>query len=287
MTSRLVVEADGGSRGNPGPAGWGVVLRDRRATGEVPTVLTDADSGAAAGTAETDRIRQPLRSRRPSGAAMRFDDEEPLTVVLLRHGETPMTTSKAYSGSGVPGPGLTAVGRVQAAQAADLTFRIGRTLWDDMPHPGQLVASPMVRARETAAAVGRRLGLPVEVEPAFAECDFGEWEGLTAEQIDGRWPGRLRRWHDDASFPAPGGESVEDVGARVHRGLRRLLAAGVDRTVVVVSHSVSIRAAIGSTLGASSSVWASVRVAPASVSIVRMWQDGEREVVVVGMPTDI
>src|SRR5674536_205599 len=80
-------------------------------------------------------------------------------------------------GSGVPGPGLTAAGRVHAAQAADLTFRIGRTLWDDLPHPGQLVASPMVRAKETAAAVGRRLGLPVEVEPAFAECDFGEWEG--------------------------------------------------------------------------------------------------------------
>ena len=37
-------------------------------------------------------------SSRQSGAAMRFDDEEPLTVVLLRHGETPMTTSKAYSG---------------------------------------------------------------------------------------------------------------------------------------------------------------------------------------------
>src|SRR5665811_2343421 len=83
-------------------------------------------------------------SRRPSGAAMRFDDEEPLTVVLLRHGETPMTTSKAYSGSGVSGPGLTVAGRVQAAQAADLIFRIGRTLWDDLPHPGQLVTSPTV-----------------------------------------------------------------------------------------------------------------------------------------------
>ena len=87
---------------------------------------------------------------------------------------------------------------MQAAQAADLTFRIGRTLWDDLPHPGQLVTSPMVRTQETAAAVARRLGLPVEVDPAFAECDFGEWEGLTAEQIDGRWPGHLRRWHDDA-----------------------------------------------------------------------------------------
>ena len=69
--------------------------------------------------------------------------------------------------------------------------------------------------------------------------------------------------------------------------LDRLLAEGVDRTVVVVSHSVTIRAAIGVTLGAPSAVWASVRVAPASLSIVRLWEDGQREVAVVGMPTDV
>lgn len=218
---------------------------------------------------------------------MRFDDEEPLTVVLIRHGETPMTRTKAYSGSSVPGPGLTSTGRIQAAQAADLTFRIGRGLWPDLPHPSALVASPMVRTQQTAAAVGRRLGLPVMADPAFAECDFGEWEGLQADEIDRRWPGDLRRWHVDAAFQAPGGESIEDVGARVGAGVEGLLDEGVDRTVVVVCHSVVIRAAIGVVLGAPSSVWAAIRVAPASVSIVRLWADGAREVAVVGMPTDL
>jgi len=126
-------------------------------------------------------------------------------------------------------------------------------VFDDVPHPGRLVASPMVRTQETAASVGRRLGLPVETDPAFAEGDFGEWEGLTAAQIEDGWPGQLRRWHTDASFPMPGGESIEDVGRRVGAGLSRLLAGGADRTVVVVSHSVAIRAAIGVTLGAPSS----------------------------------
>jgi probable phosphoglycerate mutase len=380
---RLVVEADGGSRGNPGPAGYGAVVRDadsgavlaERAdylgvtTNNVaeysglvagltaarqvdPQALVEvrmdsrlvveqmtgawkikhadmvrlaeqarevlpaaqvtytwvprAENAAADALAneamdqraavvrdlpETEPQQQPVdrttRPTRPSGAAMRFDDQEPLTVVLIRHGETPMTQTKAYSGSSVPGPGLTSTGRIQAAEAADLTFRIGRTLWPDVPHPGALVASPMVRTQQTAAAVGRRLGLTVTVDPAFAECDFGQWEGLLAEEIDRRWPGDLRRWHVDASFPAPGGESIEDVGARVRTGLERLLAGGVDRTVVVVCHSVVIRAAIGEDLGAPSSVWASVRVAPASVSIVRLWADGEREVAVVGMPTDL
>lgn len=385
--TRLVVEADGGSRGNPGPAGYGALVRDaatgavlaersgylgfatnnvaeysglvagleaardidpaasvevrldsrllveqmsgrwkithdemRRLSAEAAAVLPaeqvtytwvpraeNAAADALANQAMDDRegVRRDLerpadpaparaaqhrpsaRSRRPSGAAMRFDDEEPLTVVLVRHGETPMTVTKAYSGSSVPGPSLSSTGRIQAARAADTIARIGRGLFDDLPHPSALVASPMVRTRETAASVGRRLGLPVVVDEAFAECDFGEWEGLTAEEIEARWPGDLKRWHVDAAFPAPGGESIEDVGVRVAAGLERLRDAGLDRTVVVVCHSVVIRAAIGVTLGAPSSVWASVRVGPASVTILRMWGDGQREVAVVGMPTDL
>ncbi len=379
--ARLVVEADGGSRGNPGPAAWGALVRDaasgrvlaeragylgvatnnvaeytglveglraavaidpdaelevrmdsrlvveqmsgrwqvrhedmRRLVAQARDVVPpgrvryvwverarnaaadalvnealDARADVARDRAELAEVthRPPLRVRRPSGAAMRFDDDEPLTVVLLRHGETAMTASKAYSGSGVPGPPLSPTGRIQAAQAADLVFRIGRDVWDDLPHPRRLLASPMVRTQETARAVGRRIGATVETEPGFAECDFGAWEGRTAAQIEDGWPGQLRRWHTDAAFPAPGGESIEDVGRRVRAALDGLLAQGVDRTVVVVSHSVAIRAAIGVTLGAPSSVWAAVRVAPASVSILRLWEDGQREVAVVGMPTDL
>lgn len=394
MTRRLVVEADGGSRGNPGPAGWGAVVRDaatgallaeragylgfasnnvaeysglvagleaareidpaaqvearldsrlvveqmsgrwqvkhadmkrlaEQARGVLPqaqvtytwvpraqNAAADAlaneamdaregvsrdhpDVGPGAGPADDAAAdgapAAPRRGRapRPSGAAFRFDDAEPLTVVLVRHGETPMTASKAYSGGAVPGPSLTSTGRIQAAKAADTIFRIGRTLWPDVPHPGALHASPMVRTQETAGAVSRRLGLPVQVDDAWAECDFGAWEGLTAAEIEERWPGDLRRWHVDAEFAAPGGESIEDVGVRVSGALERLRDEGVDRTVVVVSHSVAIRAAIGVTLGAPSSVWSSVRVGPASVTIVRLWADDQREVAVVGLPTDL
>ena len=231
--------------------------------------------------------RRAARERRPSGAFVRFDDEEPLTVVLVRHGETAMTAAKAYSGSSVPGPSLSTRGRTQAAQAADLLFRLGRQAWPDLPRATALVASPMVRTQETAAAVGRRLGLPVAVDKAFAEADFGAWEGLTADEIEAGWPDGLRRWHRDADHAAPGGESMDDVGERVRAGLEGLLTEGVDRTVVVVSHSVAIRSAIGVTLDVPSVVWGSVRVAPASVSIVRWWADGAREVAVVGMPTDV
>ncbi|KRC35564.1 bifunctional RNase H/acid phosphatase [Oerskovia sp. Root22] len=223
---------------------------------------------------------------RPSGARARFDGAEPLTVVLVRHGQTPLTVAGAYSGSSVPGPSLTARGRVQAAQAADLVYRIGRDRWTDLPRPTAIVASPMVRAQETARAVGRRLGLHVGSDDRFAEVHFGEWEGLTAPQIAERWDGHPERWLTSGTEVAPGGESMADVGDRVWAGLQDLLARGTGRTVVVVGHAVQVRAAVGRAIEAPPSRWAGFRVPPGSVSILRLWADGATELTVVGCPSE-
>ncbi len=226
------------------------------------------------------------RPSRPSGARARFDGAEPLTVVLVRHGQTPLTVAGAYSGSSVPGPSLTARGRVQAAQAADLVYRIGRDRWTDLPRPTAIVASPMVRAQETARAVGRRLGLHVGTDDRFAEVHFGEWEGLTAPQIAERWDGHPERWLVSGTEVAPGGESMADVGDRVWAGLQDLLARGTGRTVVVVGHAVQVRAAVGRAIEAPPSRWAGFRVPPGSVSILRLWADGATELTVVGCPSE-
>jgi probable phosphoglycerate mutase len=239
--------------------------------------------------------------RRPPAVPTRFDGALPLTVVLVRHGVTPLTEAGGYSGSDVPGPPLTPRGRLQAAQAADAVFRIGRAartgavstggmrsggLWPDLPRPTALVASPTVRTQETATAVGRRLGLHVTTEERFAECRYGEWEGLTAPEIEQRWPGELAQWRSTGTFEPPGGESYAQLGARVWAGLADLLAGGVDRTVVAVGHVAQIRTAVGQALGAPASHWARVRIPPASLSVVRLWEDGSTEVAAVGVPTD-
>lgn len=230
---------------------------------------------------------------RPSGAAVRFDDAPALTVVLVRHGQTPLTVAGAFSGSSVPGPSLTARGRTQAAQAADLVFRVGRQAWPDLPRPTTIVASPMVRAQETARAVSRRLGVAVTTDDRFAEVDFGEWEGLTAAEVDAAWPGRLHAWHTTGTTSAPGGESYADVGARVWHGLQDLVdtllpgAGPAGRTAVVVGHAVQVRAAIGTAIGAPPAQWSRVRVPPASLSILRLWADGTSELTAQGVPSDL
>ncbi|MBC7290231.1 MAG: bifunctional RNase H/acid phosphatase [Actinotalea sp.] len=224
---------------------------------------------------------------RPSGAAMRFDDVEPLTVLLVRHGETDLTLTRALSGSSVPGPALARSGRVQAAKAADLVHRVGRAVWPDLRYPSRVLASPMVRTQETAGAIGRRIGQHVHTDPAFAEVDFGEWEGLAVPEVETRWPGELRRWYEDPTVAAPGGESLVELGRRVEAGLEALLADGTGRTVVVVSHAMAIRAAVGVSLGMPARAWPWLRIQAASVSVLRWWPDGMREAVTIGMPTDL
>lgn len=226
------------------------------------------------------------RAARPSGASPRFDDDRPTTVVLVRHGQTAMTVSRGYSGSSEPGPPLDAHGRDQARAAAALVERVGRDLWGDIPYPGEVVASPMVRTQETAAVLAERLGLEVRTDPAFREADFGAWQGRTAEEIEERWPGTLEPWHTTGRVRPPGGESIEDVGVRLRAGLDALRAGGADRTVVVVSHAVAIRAALGVTMGADPGTWSQLRVAPASVSIVRLFADRRDEIAVAGAPSE-
>ncbi|MBF0686962.1 MAG: histidine phosphatase family protein [Cellulomonas sp.] len=249
-----------------------------------PLAPTRADP-AGSGTSAAGQGGARLRAVRPSGTAPRFDDDEPTTVVLVRHGQTAMTVSRGYSGSSEPGPSLDDLGRTQAAAAAALVHRVGRDLWGDIEYPSEIVASPMVRTQETAAILAERLGLPLRTDAAFQEADFGQWQGLTAEQIEERWPGVLEPWHTDGHVRPPGGESIADVGVRLRRGLDGLREGG-PRTVVVVSHAVAIRAALGVTMGAHPGTWSQLRVAPASVSIVRLFADRRDEIAVAGAPSE-
>lgn len=229
---------------------------------------------------------------RPSGASP-LDVEAARTVILVRHGATSLTDVRAYSGGGVPGPSLTSRGRTQAARAADAVFRIGTTLWPDLPRAGFLVASPLVRTVETAAAVGRRIGQHVRTDERFDECVFGEWEGLTPDLVADRWPHELRAWATTGIDAAPGGESYVQVAARAWDGLTDVVTgAPAASTTVVVAHTVTIRALVGRALDAPPATWPRLRVPPGSLTILRLGLDTDAgvptlaEVTAAGVPTD-
>jgi broad specificity phosphatase PhoE len=118
------------------------------------------------------------------------------------------------------------------------------------------------------------------------EVDYGAWEGFPADEIERRWPGMLQAWRADPDVRAPEGESVNDVAERLRSVVGTLMDDGVDRTVVIASHLLPVRAMIGMALDAPPKAWPRIRVTPGSVSIVRFWSDFYAEVVTTGWPVD-
>ena len=241
--------------------------------GETLGVPADAETGAPA----------PEATWRPAGAFSGLDPREALTLILVRHGVTPMTLAGGLSGGEVPGPPLTPQGRTQAARAADAIFRLGER-WHDLPRPTHLVTSPMVRTQEVAAAVGRRLGLTPQVDERLREMEFGEWEALTPAQVEERWPGDFARWFSTGTFAPPGGESYAQVGERVAVAIEDLRDRLAGNAVVAVGHAAMIRTVAGRALDMPPSAWARLRIPPCSLTILRYFPT-TTEVVTVGYPT--
>ncbi|WP_330258748.1 bifunctional RNase H/acid phosphatase [Streptomyces murinus] len=195
----------------------------------------------------------------------------PATLVLLRHGETPLTPQKRFSGSGGTNPPLSAAGRDQAHRVADALARRGTVQ--------TVLASPLTRTRETAEIVAARLGLDVVVEDGLRETDFGAWEGLTFGEVRDRYPDDLNAWlADPAAHPTGGGESFAEVAARIAVTKDELVTAHAGRTVLLVTHVTPIKTLVRLALGAPPESLFRMELSAASLSAVAYYADGNASV---------
>lgn len=190
----------------------------------------------------------------------------PTSLLLLRHGETADTVAKRFSGCTGSDPPLTERGRWQAERAAAMLAARGGA--DD------LVCSPLRRAQETAAVVGARLGLTPRVDPAWTECDFGQWDGSTFAEVQRRWPAELAGWLASTTMAPPGGESFDAMAARVRRARDALLHRHPGRTVLVVTHVTPVKMLVRFALGAPPDALYRMELDPASLTRVDWWSDG-------------
>ncbi|KXO99920.1 bifunctional RNase H/acid phosphatase (plasmid) [Tsukamurella tyrosinosolvens] len=188
---------------------------------------------------------------------------EPTRVILLRHGQTPASVQRLYSGRG--NPSLTDLGREQAAEAAAL---LRLTPID------AILSSPLDRARQTADAVAAGRGLTVEVDDDLIETDFGDWEGLSFGEARERDPELHARWLGDTAVAAPGGESFDEVHARVAALLVRVTAEHAGRTVLLVSHVTPIKTALRIALDVGPQLLYRLHLDLASISIADFYPDG-------------
>ena len=143
-------------------------------------------------------------------------------VVLLRHGETEWSLSGQHTGR--TDLDLTPRGEAQAKAAGTMVGDAGFDL---------VLTSPMRRARRTAELAGLT---PYEIDEDLREWDYGDFEGLTSEEIHDRIP-NWTIWDG----PWPGGETDEDVAARADRVVRKILHLGPGARAAVVAHGHILR----------------------------------------------
>ena len=162
-------------------------------------------------------------------------------IYLLRHGETVWNRAGRFQGHG-DAP-LTAAGVAQA-QA------MGRRLAQEELSGARLISSPLYRAWQSAVLVAEALSLDphaIEFEPRLMEVGFGDWEGLTREDIKAT---ALDEWRtrkaDVWNHVPPGGESFAELEARAEDWLT---AHRDGETLIALSHGLTSRVLRGLYLG--------------------------------------
>jgi probable phosphoglycerate mutase len=168
------------------------------------------------------------------------------TVVLLRHARTAYNAGLRLQGQiDIP---LDEVGRWQAEQ--------GATALAASHKASAVVASDLGRARDTAVAYARHLGLDVVTDAGLRERSFGIWEGMTDAEIAEQWPEEHAVWRSGAEPTVEGVESKDAVARRMEEAvLRHADALGAGETLVVVSHGSAITQAITRLLGLDPATW--------------------------------
>jgi len=182
---------------------------------------------------------------------------KPTLIILVRHGQTP-TTGKILPGR-APGLHLADAGRVQAETAAS---RIAA-----LPAVDAIYASPLVRARETAAPIARALGRKVQIDKGLLECDFGEWTGAELKNLM-----KLPEWttvqRSPSTFRFPGGESFTEMQTRIVSALDRICHEHPGGVVVCVSHADPIKAAVAHAMGTHIDLFQRIVISTCSISAV-------------------
>ncbi len=152
-------------------------------------------------------------------------------LFLARHGETDWNAESRWQGqTDVP---LNARGREQARALAGLLRGAGLR---------SVATSDLARARVTAEIVADALGLAVDlVDPDLRERGYGCFEGLTRAEVAERFPDAWARHVADPGPAIPGGESRDELLARLVRASARV-ARTLPGPALVVMHGGSMRA---------------------------------------------
>jgi probable phosphoglycerate mutase len=183
-------------------------------------------------------------------------------VYLIRHGQTEWSKTGQHTGAtDIP---LTAEGEQQARRAAGVLSALRAT---SVP-PALVLSSPRIRALRTAELVGLNVDKTTE---DLREWDYGDYEGLTTQQIREKVP-QWTVW----SHPVPGGETAEQVDLRAKSVVDTVRAALPKGDVVLIGHGHFSRVLVTAWLNLRPEDGVRFAVQPAAVSVLGFERDVPR-----------
>lgn len=158
-------------------------------------------------------------------------------LILVRHGATAANLLRPFMLQGCKlNQPLSDLGERQAAALGE-AFK-GFAL-------RAVYTSPLERAQATGRAIAGPHGIAIQVIDELTECDLGQWEGSSWDDIRQRWPHEYQQFVDDsAAFPYLGGENFTQVAERALPVLTRLAAKLAGETWVAVCHNIVNRAVL-------------------------------------------
>lgn len=160
--------------------------------------------------------------------------------ILVRHGQTEWNRVERFRGQAdVP---LNDVGLAQAEATGE---RIAAQ-WQ----PAAIYASPLSRAVKTAESIARRFDLQVQTHRLLIDINYGEWQGLSPDEVIAKWPAALEAWYKAPGVAEiPSGETLNAVRARGLSAVRELADLHEGATLVLVGHTVINRLILLAVLG--------------------------------------
>ncbi|NNN18944.1 MAG: phosphoglycerate mutase [Acidimicrobiaceae bacterium] len=190
-------------------------------------------------------------------------DEKSTILVLVRHGNT-ATTGKVLPGR-ARGLDLSDDGKAQAEEVADRISTIENI--------AAIYASPLERAQQTAAPLGKRLNLEIRTSDLLYECDFGDWTGQELKELY-KLPGWNQVQRSPSLFRFPNGESFVEMAERMSKFVELVQKSHRGQVVVAFSHADPIKTLLCSALGMHLDMFQRLVIATCSVSAISFASGG-------------
>jgi len=193
-------------------------------------------------------------------------------IVLVRHGQTLWNQKVRFRGQAdveLDGFGL---------KQAQATGQYLAARWPVVA----VYTSRMRRATHTAEAIAQAQGLTVRPLAGLLDIHFGEWQGLSPEEVSQRYPDLLQAWlKAPHTVRFPGGEELDMVRNRVTEALDEVVARHQGQAVALVSHTVVNRVLLCAVLGLGNEHFWRLQQDTCAVNVFEVDEDGTSTIILL------